>query len=1211
MSDTRETNQIEERQIRVFISSTFRDMQSERDYLVMKIFPVIRRYCEDRDISFFELDLRWGISEEESKQGKVVNICLKEIQNTKPFFIGLLGERYGWVPSGEERRLIAENTDVFEEYPWIGAELDKGTSITEMEIQQGVLRNPDTINAYFYFRSSGMQTPDEFREKSGSDAEKKLLALKKALREQEHYPVKYYTSIEVLGDLIEKDFKELVDTLWPEGAISFLEKEQLEQKAFLKSRTKVYIPNEKALQKLDDFVDASGEDADRFMVITGEKGMGKSALIANWIQRRQKRDEKIIYHFIGNSGSEGDYRKISEYLINELECITGIKRDKDSLIDSTKKREDKLTETLQDMLWTAAKNEKIILVLDGMDKLSDVENAKLLNWLPAFPSHTRIIFSTQADDKTMDVFKRRNYPCIELEALSIDNRKILIEKYLAVFAKKLLPAQIERIVKDRESENTLALRVLLDELRIFGVHEEIDTHLNAYLAAPDLESFYDIVVERIEKTYGNITGRIANFAGEVLALLASSRAGLSEDEILGITRAAPLYWSQLYNGMAGHLVKRNGLIVFDNWFIQTAAAKRKKDGGEEYRHRIISYMETASDISLDRKRDELPHQYFELKEWDKLYAFLLNLAVFDYIYTKNEYELGLYWRVLLKENKEQYSFAKYLALEESGKDEAASYINALGLFALESLADYVMALEFFQKARAVDEKVLGVEHPNTATLYNNIGGAYSSKGDYEKALAFHQKALAIDEKILGVEHPSTATSYNNIGLVYHSMGEYEKALEFQQKALAVREKILGVEHPSTATSYGNIGSAYGGMGDNEKALEFHQKALAVCEKVLGVEHPDTALSYGNIGGVYSSMGDYKKGLEFQQKALAVREKVLGVEHPLTATSYSNIGGVYDSIRDYEKALEFCQKALAIREKVLGVEHPSTAKSYNNIGGVYYSIRDYEKALEFQQKALAVREKVLGVEHPDTALSYNNIGFVYKKMGDNEKALEFYQKGLAIWEKVLGVEHPLTATSYSNIGGVYDSIRDYEKALEFCQKALAIREKVLGLEHPSTAKSYNNIGLVYSKMGDNEKALEFFQKAMVIREKIFGIEHPATTTSYDDVALTYSNMGRYEEALELYQKALAIREKIPRPEHPDTATAYNNVAVTYRNMGRYEEALEFYQKALAIREKVLGAEHPDTVKTLQRIAALHELMGNTEEAHAIREKMERLKKSLMV
>ena len=97
------TDFYDNRQIRIFISSTFRDMLAERDYLVTKIFPSLRRYCEEREVSIFELDLRWGISEEEAKQGKVFDICLKEVRNTKPFFIGLLGERYGWIPTEQER----------------------------------------------------------------------------------------------------------------------------------------------------------------------------------------------------------------------------------------------------------------------------------------------------------------------------------------------------------------------------------------------------------------------------------------------------------------------------------------------------------------------------------------------------------------------------------------------------------------------------------------------------------------------------------------------------------------------------------------------------------------------------------------------------------------------------------------------------------------------------------------------------------------------------------------------------------------------------------------------------------------------------------------------------------------------------------------------------------------------------------------------------
>jgi preprotein translocase subunit SecA/nephrocystin-3 len=40
------------REIRVFISSTFRDMQEEREELVKQIFPQLRRLCESRGVTW-------------------------------------------------------------------------------------------------------------------------------------------------------------------------------------------------------------------------------------------------------------------------------------------------------------------------------------------------------------------------------------------------------------------------------------------------------------------------------------------------------------------------------------------------------------------------------------------------------------------------------------------------------------------------------------------------------------------------------------------------------------------------------------------------------------------------------------------------------------------------------------------------------------------------------------------------------------------------------------------------------------------------------------------------------------------------------------------------------------------------------------------------------------------------------------------------------
>ena len=63
------TNLIDNRQIRVFISSTFQDMQDERDYLMKRTFPMLRKLAAERDVTLTELDLRWGITEDESRSG--------------------------------------------------------------------------------------------------------------------------------------------------------------------------------------------------------------------------------------------------------------------------------------------------------------------------------------------------------------------------------------------------------------------------------------------------------------------------------------------------------------------------------------------------------------------------------------------------------------------------------------------------------------------------------------------------------------------------------------------------------------------------------------------------------------------------------------------------------------------------------------------------------------------------------------------------------------------------------------------------------------------------------------------------------------------------------------------------------------------------------------------------------------------------------------
>ena len=84
------------RSVRIFLTSTFRDYGGERHLLVTKVFPILRAKLKDRFVELVDVDLRWGITVQQAERGEVLPICLAEIDRARPYFIGMLGDRYGW-----------------------------------------------------------------------------------------------------------------------------------------------------------------------------------------------------------------------------------------------------------------------------------------------------------------------------------------------------------------------------------------------------------------------------------------------------------------------------------------------------------------------------------------------------------------------------------------------------------------------------------------------------------------------------------------------------------------------------------------------------------------------------------------------------------------------------------------------------------------------------------------------------------------------------------------------------------------------------------------------------------------------------------------------------------------------------------------------------------------------------------------------------------
>ena len=94
----------------------------------------------------------------------------------------------------------------------------------------------------------------------------------------------------------------------------------------------------------------------------------------------------------------------------------------------------------------------------------------------------------------------------------------------------------------------------------------------------------------------------------------------------------------------------------------------------------------------------------------------------------------------------------------------------------------------------------GTEPPAISWLMDRAAGYLWSRGDYALARPLFERALAIDEKVLGPYHPSTASTLNNLALLLTDQGELAAARPLSERALAIREKVLGPDHPDTIAS---------------------------------------------------------------------------------------------------------------------------------------------------------------------------------------------------------------------------------------------------------------------------------------------------------------------------------------------------------------------------------------------------------------------------
>lgn len=929
-----------DRGIRVFISSTFKDMLAERDVLVSRTFPALRAKLRDRGIELCEIDLRWGITEEQAERGDTLPILFSEIDRCRPFFIGILGNRYGWIPSDD-----VLTGELMRAYPWLSEV--RGRSVTEMEIRHGALLQTNA-DAMFFERTSdaGIAIHEE------AQAQTKLANLKAAVRGS-GVAVFDYDAPASLGEAVEKALLALIERRFPPTApLDRAHRAERLHAAFARERRRLYVGGDQYQHTLRRWLERPGSP----LLVTGTSGGGKSALLANFAESCRSANCVVVEHYLGSAPDAGDHvdvlRRVWSAFARALPAIPETPAITANLIAR-----------FPEMLAAASaalepSNQRALIVIDGLDKLTSGTD---LNWWPPFlPANVHLLASS-LPGFAHDAALARRWATLAVVPLTAPQRREVMQAILHKFGKTISDGLAARVLNHAQSGTPLYLRTVLDELRRFGSHEELDERVSYFLAAPDVVRLFDRVLERLEKDHG------CPIVEGAARLIWAARAGLEEAELMAALRLAPLDWSALRNGFGDTLRDQDGRLFFDHDYLRAAVFSRYLDGDERVKetHLRLADHFACQSPSL-RRSEELPFQLGKAQAWARLKDVLTDMTEFVRLRMRGDVELLGHW-LTLGEAHAQPGPALTAALRDYTGDTPWT---ADQLALAKDVAEFlrfagVRGPEIVALARHRVEQARNAGHEADMVSANAaLANALFDEREYDDACALQERNAAHASHVHGPRSREALKQRADHARMLRIRALREAALRYRGEFRSSFGLPPDTEFGRTLSAEEEEARAEDILRQqlflpNFIRLDPSSELLSAADIEAGVlddvltafgENDELALdSAAALAGIQRLAGNINAAKLLQEEVVERRLRLAGANHPDTVKAVESYVEILSALRFLDSARSAQESVLEKRRATLGESHPLTVRSKKLLADILSFVDDDAASLALKRE----------------------------------------------------------------------------------------------------------------------------------------------------------------------------------------------------------------------------------------------------------------------
>jgi len=1072
----------------LFFSSTFRDMHSERDMLRNDAFLELgERVLRPRRHELNVIDLRQGvevadIADETERELAVLKVCLGEIERTRPFLIGLLGDRHGWGPPEERMEAAARAagfpTDVV------------GMSVTELELRYAFIDNPEQQQrSRIYIREmdyTGMPDAvradhdERFAARDGTDEEQRaaaerwdrLEALKASLLKNFPDRVRTYpagwdakrgvvTGLEALRAMVVEDLGADLDVhtreyernapqTWQEADARLLED-------FVLDRTRCFVERRGVTDPAQAFALTPATDAAAQpwgLCLTGESGLGKSAIFSRiYRDLGQKHDTGellLLGHAAGiHIGSEQVDRMLRRW-IYELAAFVGVADPVEAAeaesgktsprkYGATKRLSlDDIESMFASLLGRAAAQTRVVLLVDALNQFERTSRGRHLTWLPRpWPANARLVATAIPGD--------------ESESLARTDLGRLCE--------------MRPVPNIDESEARAIAALVFDERYHRDVNEPALDALLAKGTPADAPAYgnplwLDLALQELNLLEGDDFARAEI---EFAHLAGAERMGAL---LVSVAEKLPPTVTEIYGELLARAERTFG-EAFTRAMVSFVALGRA--GWRESDLEVLVPQETGepwTDLAFAGVRRSLGRHFIlrgEFGLWDFFHARLRDSAMRSYLgdaerQRKLHGQLVVHLESLLPEDPLRLSEIMVHLIGLADCTRAATFLAGIGLdksglrngahVLAEHIATDPAGLSFARAMLAAD----GISAEQTHRVANNMQFAVADaleavaplgpRFDLLSACRTALLQLAQGEPSNTVWQRSLSVSHSRVGNMLLARGNLSEALSAYRQSLAISEQLAqndlsnAVWQRDLSVNHNKIGDLLRRQGNLVEALSAYRQSMAIRERLAQSDasnagwQRDLSVSHDKTGNVLLAQGNLAEALSAYRQSLAIREQLVqsdpsnAVWQRDLSVSHNKIDNVLLAQDNLGEALSVYRQSMAVAEQLVQSD-PSNAVwqrdlsvSHDRIGDVLLAQGNLAEALAAFRQALGIREQ-LARSDPSNAGWQRDLSVSYSWIGNVLRQQGNLVEALSAYRQLMAIAEQLAQNDPSNAGWLRD------------------------------------------------------------------------------------------------------------------------------------------------------------------------------------------------